>query len=76
MRNLITDSEAAEILRLTSRQVAKLAKKGILPSVTLPGDEVRFDPDDLWRWVENLKQPAVKEDVANGLISTIDEEGE
>jgi excisionase family DNA binding protein len=58
MGHLITDSEAAEILRLTPRQVARLAKKGILPSVKLPGDEVRFDPDDLRRWVESLKQPA------------------
>ncbi len=58
MGNLITDSEAAEILRLTPRQVARLAKKGILPSVNLPGGEVRFDPDDLRAWVESLKQPA------------------
>ena len=58
MGTLITDSEAAEILRLTPRQVAKLAKKGILPSVKLPGDEIRFDPDDLRQWVETLKRPA------------------
>ncbi|MBN2579534.1 MAG: helix-turn-helix domain-containing protein, partial [Pirellulales bacterium] len=50
MGNLITDSEAAEILCLTPRQVAKYAKKGILPSVKLPGDEIRFDPDDLRQW--------------------------
>ena len=61
MGTLITDSEAAEILRLTPRQVAKLAKKGILPSVNLPGNEVRFDQDDLRRWVESLKQPAAVE---------------
>jgi excisionase family DNA binding protein len=60
MGTLITDSEAAEILRLTPRQVAKLAKKGILPSVKLPGDEIRFDPDDIRRWVETLKQPAAE----------------
>ena len=60
MGTLITDSEAAEILRLTPRQVAKLAKKGILPSVKLPGDEIRFDPDDIREWVETLKQPAAE----------------
>jgi excisionase family DNA binding protein len=61
MGNLITDSEAADILRLTTRQVANLAKKGILPSVNLPGGEIRFDVDDLHQWVESRKQPATTE---------------
>jgi len=58
---LLTDSEAADYLRLTPRQVAKLAKKGILPTVNLPGGETRFDPDDLRQWVESRKQPATGE---------------
>ena len=58
MSTLLTDSEAAEILRLTPRQVARLAKKGILPSVRLPGNEIRFDPNDIRQWVETLKHPA------------------
>ena len=57
-QTLLTDSEAADILRLTPRQVARLAKKGILPSVKLPGDEIRFDPEDIRRWVDSLKHPA------------------
>ena len=60
---LLTDSEAAEILRLTPRQVARLAKLGELPSVQLPGDETRFDPDDLRQWVEAHKRPAVNGDI-------------
>ena len=55
--HLLTDSEAAEILRLTPRQVARLARRGELPSVELPGKEVRFDPADLRRWVESHKRP-------------------
>jgi len=54
---LLTDSEAAEILRLTPRQVAKLAKRGEIPTVHLPRNEVRFDSDDLRQWVETLKRP-------------------
>lgn len=54
---LLTDSEAADMLRLTSRQVARLAKRGELPSVQLPGNEVRYDPDDIRRWVESRKRP-------------------
>jgi len=45
------------MLRLTPRQVARLAKRGELPSVQLPGNEVRFDPDDIRRWVESCKRP-------------------
>jgi excisionase family DNA binding protein len=56
MVKLITDSEAAEILALTPRQVARLAKCGELPSVTLPGNEVRFDPEDIRQWVEGRKR--------------------
>jgi excisionase family DNA binding protein len=56
--NLLTDSEAADVLRLTARQVARLAKRGDLPSVELPGGERRFDLDDLRAWVESLKRPA------------------
>jgi excisionase family DNA binding protein len=55
---LLTDSEAAELLRLTPRQVARLAKRGELPTVCLPGNELRFDPDDLRAWIDGRKQPA------------------
>jgi excisionase family DNA binding protein len=55
--NLLTDSEAAEILRLTPRQVSKLARNGELPSVHLPGNEIRFDPADLQKWIALHKQP-------------------
>jgi excisionase family DNA binding protein len=55
---LLTKDETAEILRLTARQVAKLARRGELPSVNLPGNEVRFDPADLAWFVESRKRPA------------------
>jgi excisionase family DNA binding protein len=55
---LLTDAEAGEILRLTPRQVAYLARRGELPSVTLPGNQLRFDPDDIRRWVDARKRPA------------------
>jgi excisionase family DNA binding protein len=61
MIQLLTDSEASELLRLTPRQVAKLARRGDLPSITLPGGEVRFDPDDIRAWVDSLKKPKTEE---------------
>lgn len=48
------------MLRLTPRQVARLAKCGALPSIQLPGNEVRFDPDDIKRWVEARKRPVTE----------------
>ena len=56
-RHLLTASEAADLLRLTSRQVDRLARRGELPSVHLPGKEIRFDEADLWAWIESHKQP-------------------
>ena len=56
---LLTDSETAEILRLTPRQVAKLARRGELPCVNLPGNEIRFDPADIRQWVEAHKRPVL-----------------
>jgi excisionase family DNA binding protein len=57
---LLTDVEAAELLRLTPRQVSRLANRGELPAVYLPGNEIRFDPDDLRRWVNSHKRPATE----------------
>ena len=57
---LLAISEAAELLRLTPRQVAKLARRGELPSVSLPGNETRFDASDLQRWVDSRKRPAAE----------------
>ena len=48
--------EAADILRLPTRQVVKLAKAGTIPRIVLPGDEYRFDEQDLLTWIESHKR--------------------
>ncbi len=58
MGNLLTDAETAEILRLTPRQVVRLARRQELPSVVLPNRELRFDPAELSKWVDSHKRPA------------------
>jgi len=60
MSKLITDFDAAEILCLTPRQVLRLARRGEAPCIRLPNGDYRFDPEDLRRWVESLKQPLVE----------------
>ena len=57
-RPLLTPGEAAELVRLTTRQFIKLARAGVVAVVVLPGDELRFDERDLWGWVEAQKRPA------------------
>jgi predicted DNA-binding transcriptional regulator AlpA len=57
---LLDESEAGDFLSLTPRQVLKLARRGELPSVILPGDEIRFDPSDIRRWVDSRKRPAAE----------------
>jgi excisionase family DNA binding protein len=57
MTTLLDESEAARLLSLTPRQVVRLANRGELPTVHLPGGQIRFDPDDLSRWVESHKRP-------------------
>jgi excisionase family DNA binding protein len=63
MTQLLTESETSELLRLTPRQISRLAKRGELPSVELPGGELRFDPDDIRAWVESHKRPAAPAEV-------------
>lgn len=55
---LLNESQVADLLGLTARQVIKLARCGEMPSVRLPGDEIRFDPEDICEWVECRKRPA------------------
>jgi predicted site-specific integrase-resolvase len=61
MSTLLTDSEAGDILKLTPRQVARLAKRGQIPSIELPNGETRFDSDDIRKWIETCKRPLASE---------------
>ncbi|MHB8898072.1 MAG: helix-turn-helix domain-containing protein [Thermoguttaceae bacterium] len=58
MTKLLTHNEVSELLQLTPRQVIRLAKRGDFPCVRFPRDEIRFDPDDIRKWVDAHKRPA------------------
>lgn len=58
MNALLTETETADLLKLTTRQVLRLAKRGLLPAVRLPNAEVRFDPADLAGFIESCKAPS------------------
>lgn len=52
---LLTEFEVGRILRMPSRRVARLARNGIIPSITLPDGSVVFDPEDLLAWINAQK---------------------
>jgi excisionase family DNA binding protein len=56
---LLTESEAAELLSLTPRQIGRLARRGELPHVEI-NKEIRYDPRDIWEWVESKKKAGWK----------------
>jgi excisionase family DNA binding protein len=61
MTQLLTNDEAADYLKLTPRQVLRLANRGELPSVAFPNREIRFDAADLAQFVEAHKRPTGRE---------------
>jgi hypothetical protein len=42
------------VLSLNPRRVKRLARKGEIPHVLLPGDEVRFKAEEIADWIEDL----------------------
>lgn len=46
---LLTDGEAAQLLRILPARLLKLARAGHVPDVALPDGELRFDEADLLR---------------------------
>lgn len=57
-RNLLTDGEAARLVRMPPARFVRLVKAGEVPAVRLPDGEVRFLEADLWAWIERYRQPA------------------
>ncbi|MCC6127444.1 MAG: helix-turn-helix domain-containing protein [Pirellulales bacterium] len=49
---LLLDSQIAELLCLSPRQVLRLAKRGKIPHIVLPNGEIRFDFQDVKTWLK------------------------
>jgi excisionase family DNA binding protein len=52
---LLTCREAARHLGITTTRLKRLADADQVPHVRLPGDELRFCPEDLAAWIESCK---------------------
>jgi len=55
---LLTDTEASRLLRMQPSRLRRLANRGDIPHIRLPGGDVLFDPRDLARWIDEHRQPA------------------
>ncbi len=53
--------DAGRLLRMLPTRVTRLAKRGQLPCVKLPDDEIRYLEADLREWVLGYRQSAAKE---------------
>lgn len=57
--HLLTPSEAADRLAMTTRTLERLARRGEVPCVVMPGGALAFDPADLAGWVARRKAGSV-----------------
>lgn len=55
--SILTPDEAAELLKLSTRQTLRLVSRNEVPHFRLPNGEIRFDSDDLRQWLHTLKRP-------------------
>ena len=69
---LLAPVEAAALACLSTRQLLRLARRDQVPHVVLPGDEIRFDVNDLREWIETQKRPAEIEDAADPVPLLLD----
>ncbi len=52
---LLTEHDAAQILRLSSRRISRLIRAGnFAPHIVWPNGEFRFVESDFWDWVGSL----------------------
>lgn len=46
-QRLLEVNEVADLLNVTKRTVWRWSRLGFLPSIRMPGDIIRWDPDDI-----------------------------
>lgn len=63
LQTLMTGREVDRLWSLPRGRAIKLAKSGELPSIVLPGGEVRFDPEALEQFLRDRTSPPAREEV-------------
>ena len=52
MKELLKHKQVGRLLQLPFGKALRLARKGKIPHIVLPNDEIRFDPKDIEELVE------------------------
>lgn len=55
-QKLLTDGEAAELLRMIPSRLKRLARDQQIPYIQLPDGELRFHEPDIWQWVQEHRR--------------------
>ena len=64
---LLNPRQVSEMLRIPREDVEALARERRIPCIKLPNGAIRFDPDDIERWVRSLRRPETKgQEVCDG----------
>ena len=51
--------QAGGLVQLSHVEMTRLAKKGLIPAVFLPDNEIRFIEADVWAWVKERRKVGV-----------------
>jgi excisionase family DNA binding protein len=60
---LLTAREVAEHLGFTPKTILRWQRRGLLPAIKLPGDKVRFRPEDVDAWLDERATGAAERGV-------------
>jgi hypothetical protein len=52
---LLNAAQVGQWLDLSERQILRLARRGDIPSIQLPNDDIVFDQVELLMWLDHLK---------------------
>lgn len=55
MKELLTVKEAAPILKIHPQHIYRLVYQKRIPYIKKPGLGIRFDPDEIEKWIEEGK---------------------
>jgi hypothetical protein len=65
LRRLLTHYDVADILQCPARRVLRMARKQEIPCIEMPDGEVLFREEDIAKWLEERRRPAIDSEVSN-----------
>lgn len=71
LRSLLTAKEAAEVLAISTRTLWTMTNAGEIPCVRI-GRAVRYDPEDLSRWIQKKKRKSTGAITAATVLQSVD----